>query len=285
MAAVWRALTHGASGFQRQVAVKRIDPKFRGYPEVVDMFVEEARVGALLSHPNIVQVHDFGLDETEQYYLVTELVEGMHVGDWVRAHAAAERRTPWPIVAAIGVEVLRALEAAHERVDKNGDGTVILHRDVTPGNILLSKSGAVKLADFGLAKAMDRAKMTRPNIVKGKLSYLAPELIQGAAPSVQSDLFSLGVVLWEVLSARRLFAGKADVDVYKLLQDPKVPLLNMTRPDLPIQLCRVVQRALSTRPEARFESARLMMGELTQALRVWPESADALAISGTFKGI
>lgn len=283
MAIVWRALAHGASGFRRPVAIKRIDPKHRHYPEVVEMFVEEARVGAALQHPNIVQAQDFRVDESGHHFLVTEFVDGPHLGQWVDAHTNALQPTPWPIIAATGIEVLRALEAAHRRLDDQGAAAPILHRDVTPGNILIDKSGVIKLADFGLARAMDRDQITRPNVVKGKLSYLAPELVQGEAPSARSDLFSLGVVLWEALTGKRLFHAETDLEVYQMLQHPRVPLLSLHRSELPMGLTTAVHRALERDPRRRFASARQMLQALTEVLRVWPASTDATAIAASVK--
>jgi serine/threonine-protein kinase len=285
MAIVWRALMHGATGFRRSVAIKRIDPKHRGFREVVDMFVEEARVGAALQHPNIVQAQDFRVDKDGNHFLVTEFVDGPHLGHWVRAHANMLQRTPWPIVAAIAVEVLRALEAAHTRVDEHGQPAPILHRDVTPANILIDRNGVIKLADFGLARAMDRDRITRPNVVKGKLSYLAPELVAGEAPTPESDLFSLGVVLWEALTQKRLFDAETDVEVYQMLRNPRVPLLSIQRSELPMGLTTTVHRALERDPKGRFPSARAMLKALTGVLRVWPASTDASAIAASVKEV
>lgn len=279
MAIVWKGVTHGAAGFRRPVAIKRIDPAFKGYPEVTAMFVEEARVGAALRHPNIVQIHDFGIDEQGDHYLITEWVEGMHFGEWMQAYGPPGHETPWPLVAAIGIEVLRALDAAHARCDDQGRPAPILHRDVTPPNILIDQAGVVKLADFGMARAMDRGRMTRPDVVKGKLSYLAPELVLGEAPSVQSDLFSLGVVLWEALAMRRLFDAPTDVDVVRLLREGTVPLLSYTRPAVPMGLTTAVHRALEREPRLRFGSALEMLRALTSVLRVLPESTDAAALA------
>jgi serine/threonine protein kinase len=279
MAVVWRGIAHGASGFARPVAIKRIESQVIGFAEVVEMFVEEARVGALLNHPNIVQVFDFGQDEAGHHFLVTELVSGLHLGEWVKSHfEKAQRETPWPLVAAIGIEMLRGLEAAHGRKDPEGNASPILHRDVTPPNILLDAGGIVKLADFGLARAMDRARMTRPNIVKGKLSYLAPELIGGDAPSPATDLFSVGIVLWEALTGERLFNAGTDVDVVAQIREAKVPLLGMKRKNLPMALGSAVHRALEKDPARRFRSAREMLEALTDVLRVLPQSTDSLAL-------
>jgi serine/threonine protein kinase len=279
MAVVWRGIAHGASGFARPVAIKRIETQVIGFAEVVEMFVEEARVGALLSHPNIVQVFDFGQDEDGHHFLVSELVNGLHLGHWVKSHfERAKRETPWSLVAAIGIEMLRGLEAAHARKSPDGNASPILHRDVTPPNILLDVGGIVKLADFGLARAMDRARMTRPNIIKGKLSYLAPELIMGEAPSPATDMFSVGIVLWEALTGERLFNSGSDVEVVAQIREAQVPLLSMKRRNLPMALTSTVHRALEKDPARRFRTAREMLEALTDVLRVLPESTDAMAL-------
>ncbi len=283
MAVVWRARTRGARGFSRTVAVKRIEASVRGFEEVTEMFVEEARVGAALQHPNIVHVHDFGIDEHGAYFLVTELVEGLHFGRFVSSFLEHGLETPWPFVTAIAIEVLRALEGAHGRLDEAGIISPILHRDVTPGNILLAETGQVKLADFGLARAMDRGVMTRPNIVKGKLSYLAPELLLGLAPTVKCDLFSLGVVLWEALAGERLFDATNDADVVARIRDAKIPLLSMKRPNLPIAITSAVHRALEREPAQRFGSARQMLDAFISVLRVLPNSLDSRVLSPVFR--
>jgi eukaryotic-like serine/threonine-protein kinase len=283
MAVVWRADAIFAEGFRRAVAVKRIEPELRGSPEVVAMFVEEARVGCLLRHPNIVSVLDFGIDEGGDYYLVTELVEGLHLGSWVNAHARQKRETPWELVAAIGMEILRALDAAHGRHDEQGRPAPVLHRDVTPPNILLDELGVVKLADFGLARAMDRGRMTQANVVKGKVSYLAPELVQGHSPSPRSDLFGVGIVMWEALTMQRLFAGENDVAAALLVRDARVPLIGMKRPNVPLTLARVVHRALERDPARRFESAGAMLEALRDLLRVLPGTADATRLRESVK--
>ncbi|MFC1641570.1 serine/threonine-protein kinase [Myxococcota bacterium] len=277
MATVWAGLARGANGFRKPVAVKRILRQYRGYPEIVEMFVEEARVGVALRHPNIVEIYDFGADERGHHFLVSELVRGIDVGRL--SHSFGRGSTPWPLVAAIAVEVLRALEAAHARHDERGQPAPILHRDVTPSNILLDEAGLVKLADFGLARAMDRTRRTRPDIVKGKLSYLAPELLWGHESSVASDLFSLGVVLWEVLAGERLFDAETDVAVVNLVREAHVPLLSAKRPDLPLGVVRTVHQALEKQPERRFGSAREMLLEFTRQLRVLPNTSDSSVLA------
>jgi serine/threonine-protein kinase len=281
MGTVWRALVYGAEGFRRTVAVKRLNEAFNDYPEVVQMFVEEARVGAMLRHPNVVQIHDFGIDSEGQYYLVTEWVEGLHFGDYQRSFKGVQGGAPWPLVTAIAIEVLRALDAAHSVRRDSGELAPVLHRDVTPPNILLDVTGIVKLADFGLARAMDRGRITRPNVVKGKVSYLAPEMLRGEDATVQSDLFSLGVCLWEAYAGQRLFDAATDVEVLAMLKDPHVPHLSFKRPELPMGLTTAVHRALERDPARRFDSALQMLESLREVLRVIPESTSGPALAAT----
>lgn len=281
MAEVYRAITHGAAGFRRPVAVKRILEPLSDNPEFVQMFVEEARVVSELQHPNIVQIHDFDKDDVGSYFLVMEWIEGMSHLSWVRAHQVAGTNTPWPLVTAMGIEVLKALGAAHERMDSKGQPAPIYHRDVTPGNILMNVMGIVKLSDFGLARAMDRARMTQPQMVKGKLSYLAPELTHGEDPTVQTDLFGIGVVLWEALSGAKLFRGEGPLQVLHAVRAAEIPPLAEYRDDVPKELEAAIGRALHPDPRKRFRTARSMVRALANLLRMTPEptGADRIARS------
>ncbi len=275
MATVWRAVTLGAAGFHRPVAVKRIKPALANDPAFVQMFVEEARVGAGLDHPNVVSIHDFGEDEEGQHYLVMEWVEGVDLRRWSRSFIKAGWHAPWHLAAAVGIESLRGLHAAHRRTDPWGSPAPTYHRDVTPGNILIGLNGIVKIADFGLARAMDRARITRPDMLKGKIAYLAPELIDDADPSPRSDIFGLGIVLFEVLAGRKLFLASSDVETVKNVMRCDVPPLRRLRPDLPHDLTEAVHRALAREPSERFETAREMARALAQVLRRVAEPTDA----------
>jgi serine/threonine-protein kinase len=264
MAAVWRANVVGAAGFRRPVAIKRILPG-QNDDLFAKMFVEEARIGSQLQHPNIVQVFDFGHDDMGMY-LVMEWVEGVDLNEYMKAHREAERPIPWPIVTSIGIDALRGLRAAHERVDADGRLSPVIHRDVTPANILLDISGMARLTDFGVSRAMDRASWTSPDIVKGKLAYMAPEIFADKPASARSDLFSLGVALWEALAGRRLYSG-TDVEVFLAAREAEIPSLTRFRDDLPRELVGAVERALHRQPEHRFPSALEMLRELSLAMR------------------
>ncbi len=285
MASVWRARTLGAAGFSRKVAIKRLLSSLSKAPGFAAMFVEEARVVAELQHPNIVQVHDFDKDAQGNYFIVLEWIEGIDLDQYVRAHGDVDLRTAWHLVAAIGIEVLRALRAAHEHVDAKGRTVPVIHRDVNPANILLGVNGIVKLADFGLARAMDRGSMTDPGIAKGKVSYLSPELAAGKQASTKSDLYGVGIVLWESLAQKRLFYGRSLADTALMVREGRVPPLWDERNDLPRELCEVVHTALERDPDNRFDSAEEMLHALTAMLRVHPEPTDATHLAWSVRRV
>ncbi len=268
MAVVWRAVMRGAAGFTRPVAVKKIKHEFRASDRYIRMFVEEARVGSELAHPNIVQVLDFCTDDRGSYYLVMEWVEGLDLAAFVNSFARAGDKAPWSLVVAIGIGALRGLAAAHERRRDDGNPAPVIHRDVSPHNILLAGNGIVKLSDFGLARARDRMdSLTAPGTVKGKISYWAPEIAGGGEASVASDLFAMGVVLWESLAAERLFDGATDVEVFRKIYACDIKPLNTRRPDIPPRLSAVLYEALDAKPENRFATARDMASQLADVLK------------------
>jgi serine/threonine protein kinase len=267
MAVVWRAVMHGAAGFSRPVALKQMKPELRDQDRQVAMFVEEARLGSCLLHPNIVQVLDFVDDDQGSYWLVTEWVDGLDLGSLLRYYRSRHERIPWPLAALVGIGALRGLSAAHDRHAADGTPVPIVHRDVSPQNLLLGIGGAVKLSDFGLARARDRTDvLTMPGFVKGKIGYLAPELVGGAQASPQSDLFSLGSVLWESLAGHPLFTGKNDRDVLRAIHRGQVPPVSSERPGLPKLLVYAISRALARVPAERHPTAAAMAQDLEAAL-------------------
>jgi len=266
MATVWRAETVGDLGFRRVVAVKQMHAHLAEQQVYVDMFVEEARVGAELHDPNIPQIHDFVADDTG-YYIVMEYVDGVDLGGLIRVSARTERCS-WEMVAAIGLGMLRALATAHERKNTNGAIVPIVHRDVSPHNVLLTPAGQIKLIDFGLALTRDRKReTTEPGLVKGKMSYLAPEIVMGKRPTPESDQFAVGSTLWEALVGRKLFDGGDDMEVYRKLRDGEIQPLKPQRPDVPRALVKVIDRALSHSPKKRYPDVRAMGAALGQSLK------------------
>ncbi|MBL4632949.1 MAG: serine/threonine protein kinase [Kofleriaceae bacterium] len=267
MAIVWRGKMRGAAGFSRLVAVKEIKMEYREVPRYIEMFIEEARVGTVLAHPNIVQVVDFVV-ESRTHYLVLEWVDGVDLSAFTRAFSYLDQPIPWPLAVAAVIGALRGLDAAHSRV-VGGVASPVIHRDISPQNILLSTNGTAKLSDFGLARAKDRAiaQVTTPGMLKGKVSYFAPEITRGDSASVLSDQFSMACVLWEVLSAQRLFEGISDSAIFSSIRSGQVPSIQEKRPDVPTRVADVLNRALSTAPEDRYASAGEWAHELSECLR------------------
>ncbi|HXU69872.1 MAG TPA: serine/threonine-protein kinase [Polyangia bacterium] len=281
MASVYRGLTHGAAGFTCKVAIKRVLPNLAENAAFVAMFVEEARVASELQHPNIVQVHDFDRDGEGRYFIVMEWIDGIDLFGWIESFGGVP--TPWHMVAAIGVEMLRGLGAAHERVDAQGNPAPVIHRDVSPQNVLLSVQGIVKIADFGLARAADRATMTAPGTIKGKLGYMAPELVKRAPASAKSDLYSVGIVLWEALTGKRLYGGADAYEQVKKILANQVPQLRDVRSDVPLALAEIVHTALSFDPADRFERAEEMQRALASLTKNHTEPTDDRALARSIR--
>jgi serine/threonine protein kinase len=267
MADVWRGRVRGDSGFVREVAIKQMHQNLAVQPQYVAMFVEEARVGSELKSPNISEVHDF-VHDRGNYYMILEWIDGVDLGSWIKWHVSQREPTRWELVAAVGVGILRGLAAAHERIGPDGAVLPVVHRDVSPHNVLLTTKGMVKLIDFGLALAIDRSQETTdPGIVKGKMSYLAPEIVSGGRPSPASDQFACGSVLWEALVGRKLFDGETDYETYCRLRDCMVQPLRPLRPDIPAPFAQLIHRALSADVDNRLPSTREMARQIGTALK------------------
>ncbi len=266
MADVWRAELEGDMGFRRVVAVKQMHPALADQPNYVEMFVEESRLGSRLDSPNLAEVRDF-IAEDGNFYMVLEWIEGVDLGSWTKWHYSRGEGPRWELVAAIGIGILRGLAAAHERIE-DGEVRPVVHRDVSPHNILLTTRGLVKLIDFGLALAPDRgAETTDSGVVKGKMSYLSPEIVSGGRPIPASDQFAVGSVMWEALVGRKLFDGQNDYETYVRLRECQVQPLRPLRPDVPADFAGLIHRALSPRPEQRFPSAREFARQIGTALK------------------
>ena len=257
MAEVFKARAFGPAGFARDVVIKRILPAYGSDPDFVRMFVDEARILGLVRHPNVVQVYDFG-EDNGTLYLALEYVEGPSLSRILRTLRAANRPPPPAFVAYVGREICRALAYVHALEDGDGAPLEVVHRDVTPSNIIVTPAGAVKLLDFGVAKFSTAARSTRAGTVKGKPAYLAPEQLEGKIIDGRVDLFSLGIVMHETLSLQHLFAGDSDFHTAKKIMEMKIPSLTAKRSDLPLELEDIVMRALERDREDRFRSAEEM---------------------------
>jgi serine/threonine protein kinase len=253
MAEVYLARRSGPHGFTKRVAIKRILPELSDDSQLIQMFCDEARVAATLNHPNIAQVLEFA-DHEGELYIVMEYVDGVSCSALLRT--AAQRGEAIPTGAALYVarETLLALSFAHEAVDDAGRPLGIVHRDVSPSNVLVSRIGNVKLIDFGITRSHMAERRTVPGELKGKLRYMSPEQILGADVDSRSDLFALGIVLTEMIAGRALFSGKTDLEILTRISRGELGLVRDGGIDK--DLADVLERALAHRPTARFETAR-----------------------------
>ncbi len=263
MAEVFRATGEGPEGFERAFVIKRILPGLSDAPEFVRMFVDEAKISARLLHPNIVQVFEFAYQDGG-YYIVMEPVDGVDMGRLLRKLERRGAVAPVAFAAEVGRQACRGLGFAHGLSSPDGKPYGIVHRDVTPPNIMVAWNGAVKILDFGIARAVQelRTSQTDAGIVKGKMSYIAPEMLQGQPPDARSDLFSLGVVLHELLCGRRLFVGENDLETLKLVSEMPVPRPSSRNPEVKPAFDEVILRALARDPANRYQSADEMSQDL-----------------------
>jgi len=266
MAEVFRAVMPGAQGFQRTFVVKRIIAARAQSPYFVDMFVREARINAILHHPNIVQVFDFG-EVGGTYFLAMEYVRGRDVAAVARRLRERRLRCPVGVAAFIAHEVAEALAYAHALTAPDGAPLNLVHRDVSPSNIICPRAGGVKLLDFGIAQALNEPEGQNPDrMFKGKIAYVAPERLRGQAADARSDLFSLGVVLWELLAGRKLFRTKSDAETLENVLKMPVPPPSSLRPDVPAELDRIVARALARDPADRYATGYQLAEDLDGVL-------------------
>jgi serine/threonine protein kinase len=267
MAEVFRAVMPGVEGFQRTFVVKRILTERAQSPYFVEMFVQEARINALLHHPNIVQVFDFG-NVGGTYFLAMEYLRGRDVSEILKRLRNRERPCPVGVAAFIAREVAGALAYAHTLAAPDGTAFNIVHRDISPSNIICLRTGGVKLLDFGIAKALGEPEVERTGhgVFKGKLSYIAPERIKDLPVDGRADLFALGTVLWEMLAGRRLFRGKSDFETLKNVAEMEVPPPSSIRADVPPELDRIVARALARDPAERYPTGQALADDLDQVL-------------------
>lgn len=273
MASVHLARMDGPGGFQKWVAIKRIHPHLVEDDQFVDMFLDEARIAAGINHANVVRVFDLGKDENT-YWIAMEYLHGEPLREVMRRVDDKQLRLPFHIAARICADAAEGLHGAHELRGRTGQLLNLVHRDVTPHNLFCTYDGYTKVVDFGIAKVVDRLASTRAGTLKGKLAYMSPEQVRGQDVDRRTDIFALGVVLWELTTNRRLFRMETDLDTLEKVQACVVPLPSTLVPDYPPALQDVVMRALARRPEDRFQTAR----ELSRALQQY------LMTQGVFVG-
>jgi serine/threonine-protein kinase len=255
MAEVFKGVAESLQGFRKNVAIKRILPNLTKNQKFITMFLDEARLSLFLQHANIVQVFDIGhADDT--YFIVMEFVDGVDlkaIFEWRRR--IRKRLTIGQCIYMI-MEVCKGLAYAHDLLHpETGRPLGIVHRDISPANVLISRNGEIKLADFGLAKAASQVEATDPGVVKGKMSYLSPEAARGENVDHRADIFAVGILLYEALTSKRLFYGESDYQTVEMVRNAKVPSISQQNPEVEPEFEEIVRKALARRVEDRFQTA------------------------------
>ena len=267
MAEVYKAKATGELGFERIVVIKKILPSFAQNDAFVQMLIQEAKLASLLQHSNVVQTLDLGKIE-DDYFICMEYVPGTDLLKTLTRFAKKGFRIPYDVVAYIISEAARGLHYAHGACNLKGEELNIIHRDVSPGNILISYNGAVKLTDFGVARAnMVYDAATQSGVMKGKLGYMSPEQVSGRPFDHRADIFALGVLLYESLTLKRLFLGKDEVQTLFNVRDAEIASRLEKHAYLPAQLAKIIIKALDVEPDSRYQSAQELSNELHDYLQ------------------
>lgn len=264
MAEIFRAKSVGLGGFEKILAIKRLHPEYSLDDQFVKMLVDEAKITVLLQHPNVVQIYDLGRAE-EMYYIAMEFVEGPDLFRLLQVLHDTEKPISLATACFILAEICNGLHYAHFRTHPVDEHPLkIIHRDVSPQNILLSWAGEVKIGDFGIAKAVERLTRTEAGVIKGKFYYMSPEQAKGEEIDFRSDIFSAGILLFETLTATPLYEDPGTESVINLVRNAAVRSPRTERPDIPKELESIVMKALQKDPQARFKDAREMARALQQ---------------------
>jgi serine/threonine-protein kinase len=266
MAEVFRGVAESLQGFKKSVAIKRILPNLTKNKKFVSMFLDEARLSLHLQHANIVHVFDIGIADTA-YFIVMEYVDGSNLKSVIEQAKKQGRRIKIAQTMYLMIEICKGLAYAHDVQDpETGKALGIVHRDISPPNILVSKMGEVKLVDFGLAKATSQIETTDPGVVKGKFSYLSPEAASGVEVDHRADVFAVGILAWEMFTGKRLFYGDTDYQTVELVRQAKIPSIQALNPEVEPELEAVIRKALARDPKDRFQHAADLGDALAQIL-------------------
>jgi len=280
MAEVFLAKQTGMEGFEKLVVVKRILPQLCNDDSFVKMFLNEARVAARLNHPNVAQIFDLG-KLGDQYFIAMEYVHGEDLRAVIREATDGDKRPPLGLACRIVADTLGGLHYAHTRVGADGKPLGLVHRDVSPQNVLVTYEGSVKLVDFGIAKATRAidAAQTQAGLLKGKYAYMSPEQARGQPVDARSDVFCVGVLLWELATWQRLFKRPTEMSTLMAVAEEPVRAPRTVDPSLPADLDRLIMKALARQPDDRFASAQEMRAALESLIRTSGWEADTLALS------
>ncbi|AKU99487.1 serine/threonine protein kinase [Labilithrix luteola] len=286
MARVHLATVAGPFGFRKVVAVKRLHAELAREPDVRELFLDEGRLSARISHANVVPMLDV-VDARREVLLVMEYIDGEALHRLIAAARLQREPIPIPVCVAIATGVLRGLHAAHETKNEHGESLGVVHRDVSPSNVLVGSDGIARTLDFGIARAAGQNHVTRDGVVRGKIAYVSPEQLHGLAVTRQSDVYSMSVVLWEMLTLERLFGGEGDAVTAARVASFMAPPPSRHRPDVPRTLNRIVMRGLARQRQNRYGTGAEMADELEacvppaspQQVAAWMEKLAASALA------
>lgn len=268
MAEVYLAKSNGANGVSKFVAVKRILPQFSDNEEFIDMFKEEAKVAINLNHSNVVSIYEFGI-EKGQFYLVMEFVEGRNLRQILNELKKSNKTVSTEQAVFIVKEAAAGLDHAHRCTDsKSGKPLNITHRDMSPQNIMISFEGESKVIDFGIAKSEKESEGTKVGTLKGKFAYMSPEQSEGLAIDPRTDVFALGIILWELLANDRLFTGSNEAAILRKVRDCQIPPIRKINPLVPTELERIVTKALAKDKNVRYQTAQALQKDLNRFLNM-----------------
>ena len=265
MAEVYLAKQAGAAGFEKLVCLKRILPHLARDKQFVEMFLNEARLAARLDHPNIVSIYDLG-ETNGNYFIAMEFIDGPNLRGVGKRAAELNELLPIPEVLKIISMAAAGLQYAHDLTDEDGQPLGLVHRDISPDNILVHRNGAAKVVDFGIAKAANSSGVTRTGTLKGKVAYMPPEQLRGSPLDRRTDVFALGVVLYEMLAGKRPWDANSEVALIGKIMTEEAPPLSELRPDAPEELLAIVDRALAKEREQRYQSCHEFQNDLEQLL-------------------
>jgi len=259
-------------GFKRKVAVKRILPHLAGNPNFIKMFTREARVAALLQHPNIVQIFDYGKIENI-YFIAMEYIDGKNLAEIL---AALKQGLPIDKAVFIISQICKGLDYSHTKRDDNtGEPFHIVHRDISPQNLLISYQGEVKISDFGISKARSEPSLTQAGVVKGKMAYLSPEQALGEPIDQQADIYALGLVFHETLTGKRVYRFSSDIEAIRTIPKMDIEPVKNSVPDVPKELNRIVMKCLEKQKELRYQSSSALYADLAAFKKEFKISFDA----------
>ena len=272
MAEIYLAKNSGASGVSKFIAIKRILPQFTEQTEFIDMFKDEAKIAVNLSHANIVSIHEFGIEKSA-FYLAMDYIEGRNLRQILNKMKKADLALSIEQVLYIIKEVAAGLDHAHRCIDaQTGKPLNIIHRDMSPQNVMISFEGEVKIVDFGIAKAETQLETTRAGTLKGKFGYMSPEQAEGLPVDLRTDVFALGIVLWELLANDRLFVANNEMNTLRKIRDCQIPSLRKINPNIPAELERIVSKALAKDRNMRYQTSAALHRDLSRFLnRQYPD--------------